>query len=234
MSFEVENKRKKESSLQLFDRSDRMFATGGEISAARYNLVMGLYICIGFLINFAMAYFLKDIILSIHPIAVMIAYFVLTLGGAIITHKSTSPFVSTVSFLIMSVGMGLLLTYFLTMYEVSMVYTAFGITIGIAAVMTVIAVVKPELFAGIGSGLGIALIVTVAAELICGLFFRRYFMAFDYIIIAIFCGYIGYDVARAQTYVKTMQTAIMCAADLYMDLVNVFIRILSIMGKSKK
>ena len=232
MSFEME-KEKKKSSVLSFDKSDRLFAAGEEISLTKYNLTIGLFICIGFAINFIMAFFFKDIILGIHPIAILIAYFVCAIVGSMITHASTSPFVCTIAFIVMAFGMGLLLTFYLTTYSVSTVYTAFGITIGIAAVMTILALIRPDFFAGIGKGLLVSLGVAIIAELICVLFFRQYFVVFDYIIIAIFCGFIGYDVARAQSYAKTMQNAIKSAADLYIDLVNILIRILSIMGDSK-
>ena len=232
MSFEMENEKKK-GSLLSFDKSDRLFAEGAEISTTKYNLTIGLYICIGFAINFLMAFFFKDAILRIHPIGVIIAYFVCAIVGSIVTHASTSPFVCSVAFIVMAFGMGLILTFYLTAYEVSTVYTAFGITIGIAAVMTILAIIRPDFFAGIGKGLLVSLAVTIVAELICVLFFRQYFVVFDYIIIAIFCGFIGFDVARAQSYAKTMQNAIKSAADLYIDLVNILIRILSIMGNSK-
>ena len=232
MSFEME-KEKKKSSVLSFDRSDRLFATGSEISTTMYNLTIGLYICIGFAINFIMAFFFKDFILGIHPIGVLIAYFLCVIVGSIITHASTSPFVCTIAFIIMAIGMGLLLTFYLVTYNVSTVYTAFGITIGIAAVMTILAMIHPSFFASIGKGLLVSLAVAIIAELVCVLFFRQYFVVFDYIIIVIFCGFIGYDVVRAQSYAKTVQNAIKSAADLYIDLVNILIRILSIMGDSK-
>ena len=180
-----------------------------------------------------MAFFFKDAIIRIHPIGIIIAYLGCTIVGSIVTHASTSPFVCTIAFIVMAIGMGLILTYYLVTYNVSTVATAFDITIGIAAVMTILAIIRPQFFASIGKGLLVALVVTIIAELICALFFRSYFVVFDYIIIAIFCGFIGYDVARAQTYAKTTQNTIKSAADLYIDLVNILISIISNMGDAK-
>ena len=212
MAFEME-KEKKKSSVLSFDRSDRLFATGSEISTTMYNLTIGLYICIGFAINFIMAFFFKDFILGIHPIGVLIAYFLCVIVGSIITHASTSPFVCTIA---EDIG-----------YRLGKHATV------IAAVMTILAMIHPSFFASIGKGLLVSLAVAIIAELVCVLFFRQYFVVFDYIIIVIFCGFIGYDVVRAQSYAKTVQNAIKSAADLYIDLVNILIRILSIMGDSK-
>ena len=56
---------------------------------------------------------------------------------------------------------------------------------------------------------------------------------FDFIVVIIFCGYIGYDWARAQEYNPTLDNAIDSAADIYVDVINLFVRILSIIGKRK-
>ncbi len=50
----------------------------------------------------------------------------------------------------------------------------------------------------------------------------------------LFCGYIGYDWARANQIPKTVDNAIDSAAALYMDIINLFLRILRIMGRSRR
>jgi FtsH-binding integral membrane protein len=52
-------------------------------------------------------------------------------------------------------------------------------------------------------------------------------------VVAIFCGYIGVDWSRANSIPKTLDNAIDSAAALYMDIINLFVRILSIMGRSE-
>ena len=49
--------------------------------------------------------------------------------------------------------------------------------------------------------------------------------------VLIFSGYVGYDWSKAQIFPKTLDNAIDSAADIYVDIVNLFIRILRIMGK---
>ena len=91
----------------------------------------------------------------------------------------------------------------------------------------------PNLFLSIGKSLGIALLIAIIVEIVCSFFFRGALEVVDFVIIPIFCGYIGYDWARAQKYPKTANNAIDAAADLYIDIVNVLIRILEIVGDSK-
>ena len=53
----------------------------------------------------------------------------------------------------------------------------------------------------------------------------------DWIVVLIFCGYIGYDWSRANQIPKTIDNAIDSAAALYMDIINLFLRILRILGR---
>jgi FtsH-binding integral membrane protein len=53
----------------------------------------------------------------------------------------------------------------------------------------------------------------------------------DYVIATLFSLYIAFDWARANKYPKTVNNAIASAFDIYYDIVNLFLRVLSIMGK---
>lgn len=229
-------KTKKNSLNSIFsaDKESRFFADDTSIiSNSKYNLIIGLMITAGFALNFLMAFYFQNQILRLPIIGVIIAYFILSLGGVFIVHKATSIFVSGLAFFVMAFGMGLLLTFILAEYEISSVFLAFGITAAITVVMTVLSTLFPQFFLSIGRGLGVSLIIAIIAEVICLFFFRGALGAFDYVIILIFSGYIGYDWAVAQIYQKTARNAIASAADLYIDLVNILIRVLEIVGKNK-
>ena len=55
----------------------------------------------------------------------------------------------------------------------------------------------------------------------------------DWIAAGLFSLYIGYDVYRSQQFAKTVDNAVDCALDIYLDIANLFIRLLSIMGKKR-
>ena len=55
----------------------------------------------------------------------------------------------------------------------------------------------------------------------------------DWIVIILFCGYVGFDWGRANMIPKTVDNAIDSSAALYMDIINIFIRVLSILGEKK-
>ena len=55
--------------------------------------------------------------------------------------------------------------------------------------------------------------------------------AVDWVVAGLFSLYIGYDVWRSQQFPKTVDNAVDCALDIYLDLANLFIRLLSILAK---
>jgi FtsH-binding integral membrane protein len=55
----------------------------------------------------------------------------------------------------------------------------------------------------------------------------------DWAVVLIFCGYIGYDWGKAQRQEKTIDNAVDSAAAIYMDIINLFLRILRILGRKK-
>ena len=53
----------------------------------------------------------------------------------------------------------------------------------------------------------------------------------DGLFVLIFSGYIGYDWARANRLPKTLDNAIDSAAALYLDIINLFLRLLRLMRR---
>lgn len=71
------------------------------------------------------------------------------------------------------------------------------------------------------------------AELFCIFVLKADFAIFDYAVVLLFSAYIGYDWAKANRYQRTVNNAIDSATDLYMDIINIFIRILAILNRNR-
>ena len=86
--------------------------------------------------------------------------------------------------------------------------------------------------------MGKVLFVCLTGVIVCELIFMFIVFAtpslWDFIVALIFCGYIGYDWAEAQTKAHTLDNAVDSVVDLYLDIVNLFLRILSSSSKSSK
>ena len=91
----------------------------------------------------------------------------------------------------------------------------------------VIAIVIPQ---KMGRALFVSLLVSLIGEIIC-FFIWGNLQIWDWIVAVIFSLYIGYDWARInKTMDKTLNSAIDGAADIYLDVTNLFLRILDIIN----
>jgi FtsH-binding integral membrane protein len=98
--------------------------------------------------------------------------------------------------------------------------------------MTGAALAFPNLFARLGGALLGVLIGLLVCEIVL-LILGRYQTVTDWIAAGLFSLYIGFDVYRSQQFAKTVDNAVDCALDIYLDIANLFIRLLQIMGKRK-
>jgi len=101
----------------------------------------------------------------------------------------------------------------------------------IVVIMMILAVIKPDIFLSMGKILFASLSCLLIFELIMIFFGVFNSELIDLIVAVIFTGYIGFDWALAQSKEKTLDNAVDSAAKLYLDIINLFIRIL---GSKKK
>ncbi|MBQ9065737.1 MAG: US12 family protein [Blautia sp.] len=204
---------------------------GITVNDRTYNLIIGLVLVWGIAIDIIMAMTMMNVILRMNPIVALIIYIAGSFGCTMIVYKSSNPFISFAGFTGLAISMGLILCYFVSAYELGTVSLAFQLTAIITVAMMILATLFPQFFMNIGAGLGIALIISIIVEVVAGLILRMNMSIMDYVLVIIFCGSIGFDWAKAQAYPRTVDNAIDSAADIYVDIVNLFIRILSILGK---
>ena len=79
------------------------------------------------------------------------------------------------------------------------------------------------------SGLFWALLIAIVVQLVMMFVFEQHLTILDWAVALIFCGFIGGDWAVAMSLEKTVDNAVDSAATLYLDIINLFIKILSIM-----
>lgn len=210
------------------------------ISSEMYNLVIGGVLLYGFIINAIMTAVFGDSIVSFvltNPIAFYIGYFVLAITGTFMVRKSSNPVVSFIGYNLMVVPIGMVIAVSVTLYSAigynMVVATAFGITAAVTLVMMIISSIFPNFFLSMGRTLGITLLVTVVVEAIM-LLVGASLGIIDYIVVAIFCLYVGYDWAKANAIEKTVDNAIDSASELYLDIVNLFLRIMKILARANR
>lgn len=220
----MDNKAYKAARMQSLD--------GVQLNDNSYNLVIGLVLLWGIIINIVMAKYFMVQIMSMNIIAVLLIYFIGSFGCIFLVYKSNNPAVSFLGFTGLAICMGLILTFCISAYTPGQVLRAFLITAIVTVIMILVSSIFPKFFLSIGRGLLIGLIASIVIEVLGMLIFKWSMNFMDYIVALIFCGFIGFDWARAQVFPKTLDNAVDSAADIYVDVANLFIRILAITGKS--
>ncbi len=215
----------------VFDRPAAQVAT---VSDATYNLAIGLVLCWGFLVNWVIVRELDAAwIMSLDPAVFLVGYFVSGFLGFQLYRRSKEPAISFIGYNLVAAPLGLVLNIVVSQYEPGLVIQALQITGGVTLLMMLLGSLCPRVFQAIRTALFVALLSVVLVEL---------FMIFvlgvtadwiDWVVAAISCGYIGYEWSRANQMPKSIDNAVDSAAEIYMDIINLFVHILSILGRKK-
>ncbi len=203
------------------------------ISDRAYNGTIVVVLLWGLLINYLLCRFVGTAIFTLNPIVLLIGYLVLAFSGILISARSHHPLISFLGYNMVVIPFGLIITLMVETYgglNSAVVTQAFLYTLLISTAMMACVMIAPNFFSKIGGVLSMVLIGMIICEvvlLILGV--KQYWI--DWVVAAIFTLYIGYDISRSQQYPKTLDNAVDSALDIYMDIANLFIRILSILGK---
>ena len=196
------------------------------VTRERFNLILGGTLLWGFVMNILFCIFFGRAAAQLPYELILIAYIVLAFIGILINTRSTKPIWSFVGYNLVVLPLGLMLSVLIEDAGADAVRETFQITAAVTAGMLLLSNWKPETFAKMGPCLLGALLLTVAAELVL-LLFRRSFAPLNVVAALIFCLYIGFDWARAQQRPCTADNAIDSACALYLDIINLALRILA-------
>lgn len=204
------------------------------LSARTYNLVLGGVVLYGIIMNVILCATCKDAVMAMNPLAFLVGYFVSCIAGVLISTFSKNPIVSFIGYNLVVIPIGLALSITVEDYggvDSAVVIQAFLYTAIITGCMIALSIVMPEFFSKLGGILLGSLIGLIIAEIVA------LFLGLDQIVISwvgaiIFSLYIGYDVYRSQQFVKTLDNAVDCALDIYLDIANLFLYVLEILGNN--
>lgn len=215
--------------VNVFKRSS---TTDPIISATAYNFTIGLTLCWGFAMNWLIVTNIDpQSIADVNPWIFFIGYFASCFFGMYLFNKSSNPLVSFIGYNFVVIPFGLIINLVVSGYDASIVSEAIRITGLVTIGMMCLGSMFPAFFKKISGALSIALLLVIVVELIEIFVFGIHHGILDWIVVLIFCGYIGYDWGRANQIPKTLDNAIDSAAALYMDIINLFLRILRILGR---
>ena len=213
-----------------------------ELSESRYNLIIGAMLTWGFFLNFRITQLAGPAILnmvlyspasySTFMIAFVVAYFALAMTGSALV-RSYSPVRCFIGYNLIAVPVGVVVAIAMIGYDTQLVTRAALITAIVTLIMMIVSMLAPQVFARMGTGLGVALLSVIVVESLAMLIFRMSITAIDWIVVGIMCLYIGFDWVRANSVQRTTTNAIAAASALYLDIINIFLRVLRILARSR-
>lgn len=204
-----------------------------ELSNKQYNIIIGLILLWGFAVNAIMCTFFPHVFSAWNPTTVLIGYFIAAVSGICMSTFSDNPIISFTGYNLVVLPIGVVLSISLQDYYVSSIAQAFILTTLITILMIIVSTVKPEIFESLGTTLFICLTGVVVIEFMMMLFGFGRPQWWDWIVALLFCAYIGYDWSKAQEKRKTLDNTVDSAVDLYLDIINLFMRLLSSSGSKK-
>ena len=207
------------------------------ISRRLYNIVLTGFVVLSFVIMAACSHIAGtyEFLLFImrNSTMFMIGTFVGSIGGIIamsIGRAKENLTLGLIGYALFTLTFGFTTALALMSYSMETISLAFSATAGSMIVFGAAGIMFPQFFERIQGVLFTGLLAIIVVELVLALMGVQQ-SATDIVVILLFCGFIGYDVHRASTAVPTLSNALWYAIELYLDIINVFIRLLAIFGR---
>ena len=218
----------------VFDR------TGEDtISRSAFYLVIGVLLTYGFAaMGLASQYVPLEFVSPDNPWIFWGFGLGLPILGILVSGFSGNAFISFIGFNLVVVPFGVLIGPLLVAFEAEypgIVMQAVLLTGGTTGIMALLGILYPKVFESFGGVLTGALFALVAVG-IAGFFIPALndMMWIHYAAVAVFAGLMGYNFARASTIPSTLDNAVDVSVGIYLNLVNLLLRFLIILAKSRR
>lgn len=197
----------------------------------KFNLILGLVIAYGVGVNVLTCALLNSVeFTNTMTIVTCVVAFVLGIGG-IFVSQSNKPSMSFLGYNMLVIPFGVMLSTTVRLYEPHIVLEAFVITFLIMLLMITVSSMFPDVF----KNMGVVLFIVLCGLIVAYLAF--YLLGINTLVLSwisagLFSLYIGYDWVVAQSGPKTLDAAIDAALGIYLDIVNLFLDLLRILGEA--
>ncbi len=207
-----------------------------ELAESKYNLIIGATLTWGFGLNYLMMQLFGPAIVRLvygsGYLPFLIGYFVLVMIGNSMV-RSFNPVKCFIGYNLIAVPVGVVAVAATMFYDPTLVVRAVLCTAIITLSMMIVSMIFPQVFQQVAPALGVSLLAVILVELAAMLFFRADVTILDWVVVGIMSLYIGYDWVRANSVQRTTTNAIAAASALYLDIINIFLRLLRILARSR-
>ena len=197
------------------------------ISERLFYLSLSLFTSMGLLTTYGATFFSPE---TFGWPFLIIVGLILPLVGVFVSQNNSLP-ISFLGYNMITIPFGLILGPTLNAYSPDVVQNAALLTALITGVMGTSGLLFPNFYSKIGGALFVALCSLLFVRIL-GLFIPQLqFGIIDYIAAGIFSLYIGYDMYRASMATRSLISALHISVSLYLDIINLFLNLLRILGK---
>lgn len=209
------------------------------ISPRAYNLVLAGLIFVGFLVMWlgvrlvSSMGFLTWLATGANFITFLVGSIGGTIGGIVLMGsavKRQSVAASLLGYALFVCAFGLMCAIVVMNYDLPTINAAFLATAGITLVFGAAGLAFPRLFQRIFGVAFVALIGLIVVELVMSLLGMDQTWL-DGAFVLVFCAFIGYDMHQAASVEPTLPNAVFNACNLFLDIMNVFLRLLDIFDR---
>ena len=201
-----------------------------------------MWMFVGLLVTFATGYALSLNLELAYNMVVSIGfwpYFIALIGIAIFLSariRKMSPITAKICFILYSFITGITFSMIFIVYEMEVIIAVFGVTSVLFFLLALYGYHTKKDVTKLGPMLFIALIGSIVVSILNIFVFRSdtFETVLSVIIIIVFLGFIVYDMKKIKDWVREMgeeKGAIFGAFQLYLDFINIFIRLLSLFGR---
>ncbi len=204
--------------------------TGKLLSVKAYNAALAGLLLYGFAANAIVCLLFTEQVWGMNPFVLIGGYLVSSFAGIFVAHLTANPALRFLGFNLVVVPSGMIVASILPLYHFETVMHALIGTALIAGIMLVAAVVRPRTFEGLGPVLILSLVSAFVVELFMLFIFHSSSIFIDIAVVIVMACFVGFDFVQANKCTRTLNNAVAFAIDLYMDILNIFIRLMSILG----
>ena len=219
-------------SLLRLSKKERLIGPS-VISNTRFNIALVLTLMIGVFINIFEVKYLEDFMMEANVVIVIITYFAAIIFAVFCMKSFKSPIVSMLGFVILAIDCGLPLCYIAYFYNYTAISLAFQVVLIDLLTMIILGTIFKKFFLNLGLLSLFSLIFSVTVETVLALNLGKELTTVNYIFITLFSLNNDYIISKAQKYSKSYKNAIVSAADLYLEIINVFLRIFNVPDDEK-
>lgn len=200
------------------------------LSVRGYNLAIGLTLAYGCILSAVLANSTRSFVEGLNPWLFVLIYFAVEFGAQLLACLTSNPFVTFIAYNLCVAPIGMLLSTFVTYYAKEDITMALISVAVVTVVMCCVSTMFPKFFERLGIGLFFSLLIGIIVELVMIFAFGYTGTVLDWFFVIVFSLYVGYDWIMSQSYPRTVNNAILSSISLYLDVVNLFVRFLDILG----